>query len=110
MATFALMLGTFWVAQAAIAVVFKYGGTAPARWLPCYLVGNVIGVSSAYLWMLLVKARHANVATGLIIGGAFLAQQIALALVYRGHLSLIQVIGIAAIVGGMLCLGMGGTR
>jgi hypothetical protein len=108
MAIFVLMLGVFWIAQAAIAVIFKYGGTAQARWVPCYVVGNVIGVSSAYLWMLLVKQRHANVATGLAIGGGFLAQQIALALVYRGQLSLIQIVGIAAIVGGMFCLGIGG--
>ena len=110
MAIFMLMLGVFWIAQAAIAIVFKYGSMAPGRWLPCYVLGNVIGVSSAWLWMLLVKQRNANVATGLAIGGGFLAQQVALALVYRGQLSLVQVVGIAAIVGGMFCLGIGGAK
>jgi hypothetical protein len=110
MAIFVLMLGVFWIAQAAIAVLFKHGSMVEGRWLPCYVLGNLIGVSGALLWMALLKRASANVATGLAIGGGFLAQQIALALIYRGQLSLIQIVGIAAIVAGMLCLGMGAAK
>jgi multidrug transporter EmrE-like cation transporter len=108
MGIFVLLLGTFWIAQAVVAVIFKYGTTASARWIPCFLAGNVIGISSTWLWMMLVKQRNVNVATGLAVGGAFLAQQVALVLFYRGHLSPLQIAGITAIVAGMLCLAMGG--
>jgi len=104
----ASLLVVFWIAQAAVATLFKYGGTAPARWIPCFIVGNVIGVASTWLWMLLMKQMNPNVAAGLAIGGAFLAGQIALALVFRSHLSPVQIAGIVAIVAGMLCLCMGG--
>jgi multidrug transporter EmrE-like cation transporter len=72
------------------------------------VIGNVIGVSSTLLWLVLLRMGDANVATGLAIGGGFLAQQIAIVLVYKSRLALVQLVGIAAIVGGMLCLGMGG--
>lgn len=105
---FMLMLTVFWIAQAALAIAFQYGSSAPGRWLRGYVAGNVIGVSASLLWLVMLRMGDANVATGLAVGGGFLAQQIALALVYRGRLTLVQVAGIAAIIGGMLCLGMGG--
>jgi small multidrug resistance pump len=108
MGTIILLLGTFWIAQTAVAVLFKYGTTAPARWMPCFLAGNIIGISSTWLWMMLVKQRNVNVVTGLTVGGAFLLQQVVLVLVYRSQLSTLQVAGIGAIVAGMLCLAMGG--
>lgn len=108
MGVIASLLVVFWIIQAAAAILFKYGSTAPGRWMPCFLAGNVIGVSSTWLWMLLMKQMNPNVAAGLAIGGAFLAGQVALALVFRSHLSLVQIAGIAAIVAGMLCLCMGG--
>jgi len=107
MGLFVLFLAGFWVAQAIVVVLFKYGAMEPDCLIACYVVGNVIGVSSAVLWMAALKRGSGNIATGLAVGGAFLMQQIALVLVYRGTLTLVQDIGIAAIVGGMLCLGFG---
>jgi multidrug transporter EmrE-like cation transporter len=94
--------------QVGAALLFKYGGTAPARWMPCFITGNVIGVTSTWFWMLLLKQMNANVALGLATGGVFLASQVALALVFRSHLTPVQFVGIAAILGGMLCLCFGG--
>ncbi len=111
---FVLLLAGYWVAQAIVAVVFKYGallGAAqPQYWVACFAAGNAIGISSAVLWMAALKRGSGNVATGLAVGGTFLAQQIALVLVYRGSLTLVQDVGIAVIVGGMLCLGCGARR
>ena len=101
------MLAAFWVMQASVALLFKFGSMAPGRWVPCFLAGNVIGVSSTWIWMLVMKQMNPNVALGLIVGGAFLAGQVALALVFRSHLSLMQIAGIAAIFAGMLCLCFG---
>jgi uncharacterized membrane protein len=75
--------------------------------IACYVAGNVIGAASGMCWMAALKRGSGNITTGLAIGGAFLLQQVALILVYRGSLTLVQDIGIAAIVGGMLCLGFG---
>jgi len=107
MGLFTVAVGGFWMAQVGIALVFQYGSTTPGRWLRGYVIGNIIGVSSSLLLLVLLRMGDANVATGLAVGGGFLAQQAALVLVYRGRLLLVQALGIAAIVGGMLCLGMG---
>lgn len=106
-ALIALFLAGFWGTQAVVAVVFKYGALERGYWLACYVAGNVIGVGSAVLWMAALKRGKGNIVTGLAVGGTFLAQQIALVLVYRGSLTPVQDVGIAAIVGGMLCLGFG---
>jgi multidrug transporter EmrE-like cation transporter len=104
----AYLLAAFWAMQASVALLFKFGGTAPGRWMPCFLAGNVIGVSSTWIWMLVMQKMNPNVALGLIVGGAFLAGQVAVALVFRSHLSVMQIVGIAAILAGMLCLCFGG--
>lgn len=109
MAWFALTLIAFWLGQAGMALMFQFGSTAPHRWPRGYVIGNLIGVSSAVFWMLLLRMADANVATGLAIGGGFLAQQVAIVLVYRGRLSPVQIAGIGAIVAGMLCLPTGAS-
>ena len=95
------------MAQAIVVVLFKCGSDAPRLWVSYFVVGNAIGVSSAVLWMAALKRGSGNIATGLAVGGAFLLQQIALVLIFRGSLTIVQAAGIAAIVGGMLCLGFG---
>ena len=107
MGLFVLFLAGFWVAQAIVVVLFKCGSDAPGLWVLFFVAGNAIGVGSAALWMAALKRGSGNIATGLAVGGAFLLQQIALVLVFRGNLTLVQVAGIAAIVGGMLCLAFG---
>lgn len=108
MGTIASLLSVFWIMQVGAVLLFKYGATAPGRWIPCFIAGNVLGATSTWFWMLLLKQMNANVALGLATGGAFLAAQVALALAFRSHLSSVQFLGIAAILGGMLCLCFGG--
>lgn len=103
----AVLLGGFWCMQSATVLLFKYGGTAPGRWLPCFLIGNTVGVTSTLLWMALFRHMHANLAMSLAVGGAFLFGNLALLLVFHTRLTPVQVLGVAAIFSGMLCLSLG---
>ncbi len=104
----ALVLLVFWAMQIVAAVSFKYGSTAPARWLPGFVVGNLFGASSIWFMMMLYKVWQPHVALGICVGGAFLLGQVALALLFRSHISTLQYVGLMAITGGMLCLAFGG--
>jgi multidrug transporter EmrE-like cation transporter len=97
----ALWLLVFCCMQALAQVIFKYGSTAPPRWLPCFVAGNVFGASSIWFLMLLYKAMNPNVALGLASAGAFLSAQAAVAVVFRSHLSAQQYVAMFAIAIGM---------
>jgi len=104
-----LWLVLFWAMQVIASLLFKYGSTSPARWLPSFIGGNLFGVSSIWFVMMLYRTMNANVAWGLGLGGGFLFAQIALALVFRSRLSFLQYGGLVAITGGMVLLTMGGA-
>jgi len=104
-----LWLLIFWTMQASASVFFKYGSTSDARWLPCFIGGNIIGASSIWFLMLLYKTMNPNVAMGLGAGGGFLVAQIALAVVFHSQLSFLQYGGLLAITAGMFFLSMGGN-
>ena len=91
----------FWVMQAGAQLLFKYGSVAPERWLFGFIAGNVFGASSIWFLMLLYRVLNPNVALGLGTAGGFLCAQLAIALVFRSHLSLIQYSGMAAVTVGM---------
>jgi len=55
----------FWAMQAAAQVIFGYGSTAPQRFVPCFILGNVFGASSIWLLMLLYRSMNPNLALGL---------------------------------------------
>lgn len=103
-------LVVFWAMQAVAQVLFKYGSTAPERWLFGFLGGNVFGASSIWLLMLLYRAMNPNVALGLATAGGFLCAQAAVALLFRSSLTLVQVGGMLAVAGGMALFTMGGKR
>jgi len=106
----ATLMVVFWGMQVVATLVFKYGSMAPARWMPCFVLGNVVGISGTWVWMVLFKQKlGANTVMGLGTGGAFLFGQIALALVFRGHFSWLHGVGVAAVLAGMLCLCLGET-
>ena len=101
----------FWVMQAIIACLFKYGTTGgQSRWLWGFIVGNTLGVTSTWFLMLLLhRLTNANVGLALATGGAFLFGQLAIALCFRSHLNVVQYVGVAAILAGMLCVCLGAT-
>jgi multidrug transporter EmrE-like cation transporter len=96
-----------WIAQTVALVLFKYGSMSAARWLPCFVLGNIPGITGTWFMMLLCTRLNANVALGLAGGGGFLFSQIAIAAIFRSHLTPLQYLGIVTIAGGMALLASG---
>ncbi|NSW56198.1 MAG: hypothetical protein HPY44_09295 [Armatimonadetes bacterium] len=91
----------FWAMQAAAQVIFGYGSTAPQRFVPCFMLGNVFGASSIWLLMLLYKSMNPNLALGLGTGGGFLCAQGALALLFHHGLTPLQYLAAVLVAVGM---------
>ena len=98
----------FWAMQAIAQVIFKYGTTAPGRYVPCFILGNVFGASSIWLLMLLYKAMNPNLALGLGTGGGFLCCQVALAVIFHVSVTPMQYVGAFAVALGMALFSIGG--
>jgi multidrug transporter EmrE-like cation transporter len=96
-----------WLLQTVALVTLKYGSMAAARWLPCFILGNIPAVTATWFMMLLCTRLNANVALGLAGGGGFLFSQVVIAAVFRSHLTPLQYLGIFAIAGGMAMLASG---
>jgi hypothetical protein len=96
-----LWLVIYWAMQAAAQIIFNYGSTAPQRFVPCFILGNVFGASSIWLLMLLYKCMNPNLALGLGTAGGFLCAQGALALLFRSSLTPMQYGAIVAVALGM---------
>lgn len=104
----ALILGSFWLIQAIVSIGFKLASVQEHRFLLWFCAAHSIGVPSLWLLVQLYKQMNASVAFGLGMGGAFLASQIALFVVFRPSVSLVQWAGVVAICGGMVMLAAGG--
>jgi multidrug transporter EmrE-like cation transporter len=100
----------FWLMQVIAQLLFKWGSTTESRWIGGFLLGNLFGFSSIWLLMLIYKEMNPNVALGLAMGGAFLLAQVALIIVLKSDVTLVQWFGIVSIVVGIVALGIGGTR
>jgi small multidrug resistance pump len=105
----------FWAAQVFAVLAFKWGSESPdpeqakRRWWMGFIGGNIVGVSSVWLLMLLFQVMNQNVAFGIGSGGAFLLGQLGVAIIWRSRLTRIQIGGLIAMTVGMLMLGMGGA-
>ena len=97
-----LLLILFWSMQAAAQAAFGWGALVPSRWMAGFLIGNAIGVSSIFVLMRLYTGGDAGLACALGVGGAFVAGQIALAMVTRQSPALGQWACIALIAVGMV--------
>ena len=103
LAAVAVFLGMQVIAQ----LLFKWGSASDGRWWWGFLGGNLFGFSSIWLLMLVYKSMNPNLALGICGGGSFLLAQLALALVFKSPVSLLQWGGVAAIVFGMILLAGG---
>jgi multidrug transporter EmrE-like cation transporter len=97
----------FWVLYAATFCVFKRGSISKSAWLPCFIIGNVFGISATAVLMLLYKVMSANIAMGITLGGGFVISQFALSVIYKRRLTLAQYLGIGAISAGIFMLLLG---
>ena len=103
-----LLLIVYCLTQGVAGVLFKYGSTSQARWLPSFVAGNVICAVSIWFMVMLYRTMNANVALGIGVGGAFLTIQFAIVLIFRSELSLLQYAGLLAITVGIVFLSLGG--
>ena len=103
-------LVVFWMMQIIAALLFKIGSSSAARWVPCFVTANIIGVASTWILMVLYRDIQVNIAMGLAVGVTFLLNQIALGIWFRSELSMIQYAGILGISGGMLFLCLGAHK
>jgi len=103
-----LYLGLFWVMQVVAQLFFKWGSLHEAQWLNGFLLGNLFGFSSIWLLMLVYRELHPNVALGLATAGAFLFSQLAIWLVFKSSLNIVQWTGAFVIVVGVVLLAAGG--
>lgn len=102
-----ILLAIFWAMQVAAAYFFKLGGTAPGRFVPCFLAGNAFGLTSTWLLMLVYKTMNINVALGLATGVAFMLSQIAMGVIFKSVLSPLQIMGVITTVVGVFMLSFG---
>ena len=58
-----------------------------------FVGGNLSGLCSVFLLVFAYKSMNANIAFGICTGGGFIAGQLALVLLFRSELSLLQWIG-----------------
>jgi len=103
-------LGLFWLIQALVQIAFKLSSDYEHRFLLYFCAGHAIGVPSLWFLVQLYKEMNPSVAFGLSMGGAFLAAQLALFLVFRPTTSAVQWVGALAICFGMVLLAAGGPR
>ena len=101
------LVALFWAMQVVAQLFFKWGSDTPGRAVFGFITGQAFGVTSIILLMLLYRTMNANLALGICFGGAFLAAQIALTVVYRTGIATTQYVGIVAIAAGMLLLSAG---
>lgn len=103
-----LWIALFYAMQCVANLLFKWGTTSSERWWWGFCGGHLFGVSSIFILMVLYKTMNPNVAFGLCFGGMFLVSQVAIALVFRSGISVVQYAGIVAITVGIMALAMGG--
>lgn len=103
-----LLLATFWTMQVAANLFFKYGSTAPSRWVVGFVLGNVVGASSIFFMMKLYARLDPNLAMALAGGGSFLLIQLALAFIFGPQPTATQWAGIALVGVGMVIASLGG--
>jgi small multidrug resistance pump len=96
-----LNVGIFLVTQIALAIAFKWGSSTPHRYWWGFLIGNCFGLISTLAYINVFKHLKANLAVAVCTGGAFVAVQIAMALVFQQPIGWWSSLGAILIVTGI---------
>jgi multidrug transporter EmrE-like cation transporter len=96
----------FLVTQIALAIAFKWGSATPKYYWWGFAIGNAFGLISTLAYINVFKHINANLAVALCSGGAFLAVQIALAVIFQQQVSLGAAAGGAMIVIGIVMMAL----
>ncbi len=92
----------FLIFQVAANLLFKWGSLAPRFFWWGFGFGNLIGVTSIIFMISMYRLMPAALVMAVGTGGAFLLNQIAVALVYHERISMFGYVGIALIFTGIL--------
>ncbi|OGV47973.1 MAG: hypothetical protein A2X49_01310 [Lentisphaerae bacterium GWF2_52_8] len=76
------LVSTFCLMQTVATLLFKLGSSSQERWLPSFIVANIIGISSTWLLMLMYKNMSPSLALTLAVCLPFIAGQAALAIFF----------------------------
>jgi multidrug transporter EmrE-like cation transporter len=101
-----LYLGLFIVMQVLAQAIFKWGSLVPGRSVWGLVIGNIFGVSSTWLLILLYRFMNVNVAFAIAFGLSFVCVQITLFLIFHSSLTIGQWAGISLITIGIVMTGM----
>ena len=101
-----LNVGIFLVTQIALAIAFKWGSSTPGCYWWGFLIGNCFGLISTLAYINVFKHINANLAVAVCSGGAFLAVQIALALVYQQQIGWLSGMGAVLIFTGIAMMSL----
>jgi multidrug transporter EmrE-like cation transporter len=99
----------FYVLQVVAAILFKHGADRPQHFWMSFGLGNLLIVASVFLCMKIYTVMQVNLAGAIAGGGAFIAGQLTLMLVFRERLTVTQYAGLLAVAVGMALVGMGRT-
>jgi len=99
----------FFALYAAAFCFFKRGSMSKRAWLPCFIIGNVFGITASAIMMILYQTMNPNLVMGLALGGGFVVAQFVIALVFRNKLTWMQMGGALVVASGMFLLVMGGA-
>jgi len=92
----------YWLTGTAGSFFFRHGGVHPEVFKLCYILGNVMGITSTcFLMKTYGVMKNVNVATVLTGAGAFVIFQILLWVLYRAPLSPLCITGLV-----MMCIGI----
>ena len=108
MSGIALCMPIFILLQIGANILFKYGSLQPERWLPCFIVGNVFGMSSIWFLMKLYQYMNVNVAQALCGGLTFLTVQVLMMKLFDSSVTPVQWLGIVTVCMGMTITALGG--
>lgn len=86
--------------------IFKWGSLTPGRSVWGLILGNIFGVSSTWLLILMYRYMNVNVAFGMAFGISFICAQVALSLIFHSTLTFGQWTGISLITIGIVMAGM----
>jgi multidrug transporter EmrE-like cation transporter len=96
----------FLILQIGTAMGFKWGSSSPHLYWWGFVVGNSFGLLSTLAYINVFKQLNANVAVAVCSGGAFVAVQLAMGLIYRNQINWWTGLGAMLIVIGIITMAL----
>jgi multidrug transporter EmrE-like cation transporter len=102
-------ISAFVIMQILVSIFFKWGSSSKARWLWCFIVGNILALISTWFLMIAYKYLNANITYGICLGATFILTQVTLSLIFKSKLSYLQWMLLLVITVGMTLFTVSGT-